>query len=429
MDRLYTDIAVLGGGAAGLCAAIHCARTVLQNNTDKNKTFSIVIAEKNPRVGKKLLATGNGRANLAHNPIEAEHYYGEKALAEKIFSKTSGYEEFFNSLGVYCKTDNAGRVYPYSQTAASVVDALRLEAQKLGIEECVEFNCGRIEPLIEGFNLISKNSGTNNKHDIKIITARRLIITAGGMAAPSSGSDGSIFKQLQALGIKVINPLPSLCPVYVGEKLVKPLKGQRVFAKCSAVSGGKTLKAETGEVQFGENYLSGICIMNLSRLASQYGEKLTISLDLVPDLDIDSLLAFILQALKIRKSACLEDLLTGLLPKRIAAILTKQVSVHTLNTSASVLTGKEAEELAFLIKDWRFPVIVPASDNAVWQTAQCTAGGVPATELTDTLMSKKFPGLFFAGECVNIDADCGGYNLAWAWASGETAGKEAALRL
>lgn len=418
METKYTDIAVLGGGAAGLTAAIHAARILKSNN----KNATVVIIEKNPRVGKKLLSTGNGRCNLAHEPLEAEHYYGERALVRKVLAKSGGYKNFFSSLGLYCATDSEGRVYPHSKNASAVLDALRLECAALGVTEYTCFNCVRAEPLIEGFKLISENA--------ECVSARRLIIACGGMAGMTSMTDGSadeIFNLINCFGIKVINPLPSLCPIPVSQKMTRPLKGLRTMASCSAILGGKTIKTEKGEVQFGNGFLSGICIMNLSRLASLNKERLTISLDLAPDIPLDRLYAFISGAAVIRSAAMLEDLLTGLLHKRIGILLINQALELSLDRSCGTLTASEAEKLACIIKDWRFPVLsADLNRQPAWNNAQCTAGGVPASELTDELMSVKKPDLYIAGEAVNVDGDCGGYNLAWAWASGEVAGISAA---
>lgn len=413
METTYTDIAVLGGGAAGLAAAVFAARTL------KNKKGKVTVAEKNSRVGKKLLSTGNGRCNLAHKPLDFEHYYGERALVRKIITKSAGYEKFFNSLGVYCTADAEGRVYPHSRNASAVLDALRLECAALGVTEQVGFDCIRIEPLIEGFKIISENTGC--------ISARRLIITCGGMAGVSGGV--KIYGMLKELGMDIVPPLPSLCPVKVSQSTVRSIKGLRTVAKCSAILDGKIIKSETGEVQFGENHLSGICIMNLSRLASLNGEKMTISLDLAPAVPHERLRAFIGSAVKIRETAPLEDLLTGLLHKKLAAVLLKQVTELPLSCSCKALTAIEAEKLVLLIKDWQFSVASAELNDSVWQSAQCTAGGVPAKELDDGLMSIKRPNLYFAGEVINVDGDCGGYNLAWAWLSGEVAGISAAESL
>ncbi len=413
MDKIYTDIAVIGGGAAGLAAAIHCKRMCRGD-------YSVMLIEQGARVGKKLLATGNGRCNLSHYPLYDEnvHYYGEPELALDVFSRAVPTEDFFASLGLRCRTDNEGRTYPYSNAAASVVDALRFGIENEGVILKTEFSTARLESVMEGF-IIHPSEPENG-----IVTARRVILATGGKSQPSTGSDGYGFTMLEKLNIKASPLFPALCPVYTDSKMVRSLKGLRVRANVKAYIDDRLAAEELGEVQFGEDTLSGIAVFNLSRLAFISGGnnndgRLTFSLDLAPDMDINCLNRFIKNTAKSRQNQPLGDLLSGLLPKRIGEVIIKQSGINSAN---------EAEKLARFIKSWEFPIRrYSRSDipNALWQSAQITGGGVKMEDLTPSLSSKKHKDLYIIGEAVNVYGDCGGYNLAWAWASAEIAAEDA----
>jgi predicted flavoprotein YhiN len=285
-------------------------------------------------------------------------YHGDSILAEQVFSNWQGSEIFFANLGLICKSDSQGRLYPYSNTANSVLDALRFCCEKTQIitdTPCTEIIIKNNEFVINGS-----------------IYAKKVIWACGN----------SDFAILRSLGHSVIKPHPALCPIITDKALTRPLKGLRVYAECKAIVNEKVIKKELGEVQFNENSLSGICIMNLSRLVRDYGNSLTISLNIAPD--------FTLEQLR-------EIPLTGLFHSRIVSILQKQPRQSICET----------------IKNWKFPV----TGVAQWNQSQILSGGIPADELNTDLSSKKCPNLFIIGESVNIDGDCGGYNLEWAWAS------------
>lgn len=367
------DIAIIGGGASGLAAA------ALVSKSGKR----VLVAERGARAGQKLLMTGNGRCNLSHSPLELGAYHGDAELARAVLAKWEGAERFFASLGLVCVTDGDGRVYPHSNAAASVLDALRLAAFP-NAAFMPGTTCSDITPIDGGFLI---NGG---------IFAKKLIWAAGG-------GETSNFGPLGKIGHTIITPFPSLCPIITDKALTRPLKGLRVRAVCRAEAGGKTLKSERGEVQFNDGSLSGICVMNLSRLVRDYGNRLTVSLDIAPDFTPGELREIINK----RAGCAPEDRFTGLFRKRIGAAL-----------------AQRRGDAVGLIKDWRFPV----TGTAPLGKAQVTAGGVPAAELNGDLSSKLHPNLFIIGEAVNVDGDCGGYNLAWAWASAAEAARAATRR-
>ena len=396
-------VAVIGGGASGLAAALTAARAGAE----------VLILERLPRVGKKLLLTGNGRCNLFHEPLSFSHYHGTVPQAAQILAQFDA-DGFFRSIGLMTRTDSEGRQYPYSMTAASVLDALRLTAEQCGVKTVCGSFVRQLCPAGEGWTIRCETADGNKEY-----AADSVIVAAGGSAAPSCGTDGNLFGELMRLGHKIVKPLPTLCPVPVSSTALRQLKGMRMRAAVSALKDGKTLKTETGEVQFSENALSGICVFNLSRLAAVYGSQLTLSLDFLPEMPEDALCT-LLRALAVQRGGMTAaDLLTGLLPKRIGEVLLKSCGIApSANCRETCDHSAVIQQLAALCKDWRFPV----SGTAGFAQAQVTAGGVSGQSVTKTLASKVQKNLWFCGEVLDIDGDCGGYNLAWAWSSGVLAG-------
>ena len=390
-----TDIAIIGGGASGLAAALTAAR----------HGAAVLLLEKLPRVGKKILATGNGCCNLGNLSKDMAHYGGGVDIAS-VLEQFVGEEAFFRALGLWVRADEEGRLYPQSNQATAVLDALRLTCAKLGVEEVCGFCVKEITPESDGFLLRSTNGQT--------VHARRVILATGGLAGSQYGSAGEGLKLARDLGHRVTDCRPALTPVPVDPRLVRSLKGLRVHAKVTALRDGKILCTEVGQVQFSEGALSGICVFNLSAYCPD-----VLELDLLPDCDdVSTLLTEICSS---RAGFALEDMLTGLLPKRIGQVLLKLCTDLPQTARVSELDAIALTRLAKILKAWRFPARHP--DN--WEAAQVTAGGV--TEVAPDLESTILPGLYFAGEILDVHGDCGGFNLRFAWASGVRAG-EAAVR-
>ena len=396
-------VIVIGGGASGLAAALSAA----ENGA------AVTVLERLPRVGKKILLTGNGRCNLGHMPADAAHYHGTLPFAKQIISQFDTVA-YFRRYGLFTRTDSEGRMYPASGTAASVLDALRFAAEQSG----VQLLCGR---KVTGMR--QHGGKWQVLCDADTFSGDAVIVAAGGSAAPSCGTDGSLFPVLRRMGYTVIEPRPALCPIPTDPAKVKAMKGMRVRAAASAILDDRILKTETGEVQFTETALSGICMFNLSRLAAVYQKRLTIALDLLPEYDSAAVTKILGDLLRKRGQLPASDLLTGLLPKRVAEMLLKQAGVR-LSDPATAITKQQQEQSAAMLKAWRFPV----TGTAGFAQAQVTAGGIAGQCISRTLESKLHAGLYFCGEAADLDGDCGGYNLTWAWASGTLAGKNAAGR-
>lgn len=404
---MNTDIAVIGGGASGLAAAISAKKN--------NINAEVTIIERMDKVGRKLLATGSGRCNLGNKTLCSERYHGS-INAMKIIGSTPDSAEFFGELGVLCISDSEGRLYPRSNSAATVLNALRLKAAELGVKEMCDFEVIKIDGKIGHFNLYSVNG---------VIIAKRIIICTGGYASPQYGTDGKMVGLLRKNGYKISKICPADSPLMVTPESVKGLKGIRVKGRVTALSEGRILAEENGEIQFTENSLSGICVFNLSYLYSKYKDRLIINADLLPDMNNKEIIKYLIKIRSSRRRFEAEQFLTGIFTKNLAFYLMKRVLKRQLTDKISDISDEEIKSLAFAIKHLEFTV----AGCAPWKNAQVTSGGIHADCINENLESKKEKGVYFAGEILDVDGICGGFNLQWAWSSGIIAGKECAESL
>lgn len=401
-----TDIAVIGGGASGFAAAIE-AKTILPK-------AKVVILEKLDRVGRKILATGNGRCNLSNINLSADHYHGSVKNIMRIISATPSAKEFFGSIGVICSADAKGRIYPRSNSAATVLSALRLRAEELGVIERCGFEANFIESTPEYFRI---SSASGEKYP-----CRRVIVAAGGYAAPQFGTDGSVIRLLRSKGCHTTKICPAVAPLRVRPELLRGLKGVRAKGRVMAYTGGRLLKEEVGEIQFTDTALSGICVFNMAHLVSQYDGRLTLRLDLAADMDQEQLDGYlrVIQYQRARQTA--EELLTGIFPRSLAVYLTKKALGKPLTVLISELRDTELKQVSQLIKKLDFEVL----GSAPWKDAQVTSGGISGECVDERLQLRSEKGIFLCGEILDVDGDCGGYNLQWAWSSGILAGRSCA---
>lgn len=406
---MYTDIAVIGGGASGLAAA--------NGAKSENPRLSVTVFEKLDRVGKKLLSTGNGRCNLSSRNLYQEYYHGSVGNIMEIINGTPSAEEFFMTMGVPLAADEQGRMYPRSGSAATVLSALRLRISELGIVEECGFELSSIRKKSRGFVLGSA--------DGRSVECRRVIVAAGGYAAPQLGTDGSVMRIFRDMGYRIAKICPAVAPLRVSPDKLKGLKGVRVKGAVSAVSGRKIMKTEYGEIQFTENSISGICVFNLARFFGKYEGRLTLRLDLAADMDRSELLSYLEMISEQRKNRPVEELLTGFFAKNPAVYLVKNILDKPLSEKISALDRTDLIKLADRIKSLEFDI----SGCSSWNNAQVTAGGIHGSCVDKGLQSTRDSGIYFCGEILDTDGDCGGYNLQWAWSSGLWAGQNCACSL
>lgn len=386
--------AIVGAGAAGLTAAISA----------KRKGTSCVVCERLPKMGKKILASGNGRCNISNEDLSSENYNeASRELVASIFGKfgSSSIKDFFCGLGLRLTAEDK-RVFPATNQSSSVLKALELEIKKLKIPVELEFPVDRIEPEGSGFLVISVSG--------KRIKCGSVVITGGGKSYPALGSDGSAYKLASAIGHTIVLPVPSAVPLTVKDSLCHSAQGQRIEAKIRAVISGKVAAQSCGDLIFTKYGLSGTAILDISRdvsvaLNRQPAKSVYLEVDIVPFIGENELSDSIEKSKKAGRLD--EDILAGVLPLKLSAALRGLVS-----RVDPVIAAKK-------LKSMRFDVI----GTRGWNEAEFTAGGVDIREVDPvTLGSKIKKGIYFAGEILDVDGRRGGYNLAWAWASGHVAG-------
>lgn len=400
-------IIIIGGGASGMVAAITAAR----NNAH------VILLEQLNRVGKKLLATGNGRCNLTNMNMNIERFHGSNvkfmlsALKQFDLNNTI---EFFEDLGISCIEEDGGKVFPASLQASSVLDALRFEMSRLGIEEICDSVVTSIVSKSNRFEIHLK--------DGKVLKCDKVILATGGKASPALGSNGSGYTLAKALGHKIIQPFPALVKLKLDAPFLKSISGTKVIGKASIQSDDMIIRQEFGEILFTDYGISGPPILQLSRTAGellQVGKEAQIILDLFPQKTFNELLSMLQKRISLRKDKPFDFSFVGLINKRLINVILKEAGIKDLQMPCKGVTLEQLESLAHKLKEWAIPV----SGTQSWNEAQVTAGGIDTNDINPkTMESKLIPGLYFAGEIIDIDGDCGGFNLQWAWSSGYIAG-------
>jgi len=407
-------VAVVGGGAAGMMAAVQAAYAGAR----------VTVYERNDRVGKKILSTGNGKCNFSNEDMRAACYYGSGAGYVDGFYKQFGVAEtktFFRELGMRIK-DRNGYLYPASEQAATVLDVLRYEMERLGIEICAGCRVTGIDgPGNPGCRLTLETETAAYKKR----TYDAVILACGGRAAPKTGSDGTGLAMAKRLGHRIVPTVPALTALRCGETFWKQVAGVRCEARLMLYIDGNEVSSVQGELQLTDYGISGIPVFQFSRIAAyalQEGRTVTVKIDLMPDPGAaDTQEAFWAQRWERQKRQSMEQFVTGTVNKKVGLLLLKLAGIRETETVCEI-EGARRRKLEQLF--YAFEVTVKGTNS--FEQAQVCAGGVDFAEVTDRLESVRRPGLFFAGEILDIDGICGGYNLQWAWSSGAVAGRAAA---
>lgn len=394
------NIAVIGGGASGLVAAVSAAR----------KGAFVTIYEKNSRLGKKILSTGNGRCNISNKNAGISNYHGNDVsfmadTVENFWVKET--EEFFSELGLLLKTEADGKMYPYSNQASSVLDVLRFEVERLGILVVYDFEALKLIRTKGGYKIIS--------YDGREAFAQSVILATGGKAAPDTGSCGSGYSLCKMMGHSLTDVFPSLVQIKTKGGFTKSLKGIKIDSK---ISMGK--KSFFGELLFCDYGISGPPVFSLSSHILETGQK-SILIDFMPEYSKEDV------SLMLRKrknlGVNLENYFVGMLNKRLGMALLKYCDILPLSRPAESLTDNEIMKICDAVKNLELEI----DGTLSWNNAQVTKGGVETFGIDSKSMQSKYnEGLYFCGEIIDIDGDCGGYNLQWAWSSGYIAGCAAA---
>lgn len=401
------DVIIIGAGASGLMAAAAAA----------SKGARVALLEHKDDIGKKILATGNGRCNFTNTDMSVNKFHGSKVLIKNGLSQFNYSDTicFFKELGIPAY-DNAGYIYPNSRQAASVVAAFRMELMRLHVDVKTGINITDIKPADD-------RTGYCIQTDKGSFKSQRLIIACGLTASPKLGSDGSLFRQIEALGHHIQKPLPALCGFSCDGLNFKKITGVRCDATVASVIDGQMTEQNTGELQLADYGISGIPVFQISSLMSRAlnkGQKVEVIIDFLPAFSDDELNGYIKdRSITTTDNRSLNEMLNGLLNNKLLLELIHKSGVSP-DKKGRLLTDDDCKSLTRSIKHTAVSVKKPRG----LEFAQVCAGGIYTKEIdVRTLESKIHPGLYFCGELLDVDGICGGYNLQWAWTSGYIAGE------
>lgn len=424
MEDLKYDIAIIGGGAGGLAAAVCISKKLNKNG----KKYKIVVIEKEQKCGRKLLATGNGKCNLTNENMSPEYYNkSSREFISPILSKykTDKLTSFFSSLGMIFRSDSAGRVYPYSGMSADVLNTLVMNVEMYGTDIHCGVNIDKIEKQSTGFKLSAGKVS---------YVCKKLIIASGGKAQPNLGSKGASYGFAKMLGLDVAAVYPALAPIPCGDNDLALVKGVRVPCCVTLKADGKTIHTEKGELQLNENNVSGICVFQLSRYAGEFftlgtvsgekADKILISADLMPEYTQEDIEKYLEMQRRRYSAVKTEEIFTGMLNRKLGMFLCGRAGIDTNEYMYSV-SDDNIVRLAAVVKNCTFtPSAVPS-----FNTSQVTAGGIKVSQINNDMSCKKHSDLYIVGEALDVDGMCGGYNLHFAFASGIIAGNACADKL
>ena len=395
-------VLIIGGGASGMAAALSAAAS------PDNR---VVMLERQARVGRKLLSTGNGRCNLTNMSCSPAHYHGEEAsfvIPALSAYPPEGILSWFRSLCLVCTEQPGGRVYPFSDSASSVLDVLRYALESSGVRLCAGESVLSASFSKGCFQVQTTSSAYQ---------ADALIVACGGKAGGKVGGVSDGYDILRSFGHRCSRLYPALVPLHTDTDYPRALKGIRTDAHIRLAGGSSLLAESCGEVQFTEKGISGPAVFDVSRAASVQGGEL--ELDLFRGLSAPELLALLRQRRGISPDLEAGSAFVGMLHSRLSSVLVRAASIRP-SVPLKSLTDRELSLLAEKAKKFRLRVTGTDSFDA----AQVTAGGILTADFSpETLESRLVPGLFACGEVLDVDGDCGGYNLQWAWASGLLAGR------
>ena len=404
---MKTEIAVIGGGASGMIAAI----------TARKSGKEVVVLERKDRILKKVLITGNGRCNITNVNANISNYFGKNiSSVENILNSFNPQDtmDFFNGLGIICNEENKGKVYPLSGQASSVVDALRFEAERLGVRIETEFYVRKIEKEGFKFKIYSEER--------KKIEAGRVIIAAGGQSYPELGSNGSGFELAKELGHSVTRLSPSIVQLKSEKHQVKGLQGIKTDVAVTAYGDNKKICTYDGELLFTDYGISGNVVFNISFVMPLY-KNVEFEIDFMEKFDYNELYKILKERKKMMSHLTMENYFNGMINKKLGQFLSKASGIEKLSKPVKDLNDSEIRQLCTVLKKYRIKIL----DTTGFKNAQVTAGGVSLDEVnSETLESKIVKGLYFSGEVLDVYGECGGFNLQWAWASGYIAGKNSA---
>lgn len=404
---IHHDLIVIGGGASGLSAAI----------TAKDFGIDVAIIESTDRIGKKILTTGNGRCNISNNRISYpfSSYHSENTgFFSNVLSaiNVDDTKDFFLSLGLPIVELQNGKMYPKSLQASSVVDLLKLALEDRNIP--LYTNCKVKDIHKQNIFKISTSNKDNN-----LFTCNKLILACGGKSAIKTGSDGSGYMLAKSLGHSIIETIPGIVQLKLDNSYLKSISGVKFDGYATLLVNDQPTRKEFGEILFTDYGISGPPILQISGYASKALSKMNkveILVDMMPDQSIDEIEDFFEGHFAVFGHRPIIDSLIGIVNKKLIPTILKESRIKNLHSSCYDLQWDDKKRLINILKNWKFKCIGTNGFNQ----AQVTIGGVNTKEINEkTLESKLVKNLYFCGEILDVDGDCGGFNLQWAWSSGQ----------
>lgn len=403
---IYHDIIVIGGGASGIMAAL----------TAKDLKKDIAIIEGTSRIGNKILSTGNGRCNISNLNITSPFINYQSNNPDFYSSCLNKYtveytKNVFLSLGLPLTELENGKLYPESLQASSVIDIFRLSLDEAGIP--IYSDC-KVKSITKkgGFTILTSNE------EMPEFKCKKLLLACGGKSCAKTGSDGSGYKLATTLGHSLITPIPAIVQLKLDYPYLKALSGIKFIGIASIYVNDKLIRSEEGEILFTDYGISGPPILQLSRIASNAllnKQTVNLKIDMMPNKTLEELENFIEGHLAIFSHRSISNALIGIVNKKLIPTLLKNAGISNIHSSCYDIEWKYKNKLIKSLKEWNFKCI----DTNGFNNAQLTAGGINTKEVNETtLESKIIKDLYFAGEILDVNGDCGGYNLQWAWSSG-----------
>lgn len=403
-------VGIVGGGASGMFAAIHAAK----------EGAKVTIMESGERLGKKILSTGNGKCNLTNLFLDESCYYSENMPFVMQALEQFGVDDTlqaFKSFGLLLRDKN-GYIYPSCEQAAVVSDMLRYMLKSLDVEVLTEHRVTNISQ--KGKNICIQFEGR------EALLFDSVILASGGRAMPKSGSDGSGYDLAKKLGHEMIPVVPALVQLHCEEDYFKGVSGVRTQAKLKLYINEAVVTEENGELQLTDIGISGIPVFQISRLAGyalRKKEKVSVVVDCMPDVTMKELRQMLEVHKLLDEKRTAEEFFNGLINKKLMGLFMRLADIKP-NVEISQVPEKKIDMFCMLCKEWK----VRINGTHSFDNAQVCAGGINTLQIGNNMESKLIPGLFFAGEIMDVDGKCGGYNLQWAWTSGAIAGRSAARR-
>ena len=402
-------VGIVGAGASGMMAAVTAA----------DYGAEVIVFERNERIGKKILATGNGKCNISNLTFHMEQYYcDDRKKLRRLFSLFSPYDtiSFFESNGMMVRNKN-GYLYPYSEQASTVLDIFRRLFGERRIEAVTETEIEKASYVREKGQFRIQGNG-------RVFFVDRLILCAGGPASHKRKEGLGGFALAEQFGHRLHKPVPGLVQLRCGEPFIKAMAGVRAAAEVSLCVDGAFVCAESGEVQFTEYGISGIPVFQFSRTAAYAlldGRDVSVKINFFPDYERTAFDYIVRNRFEMMRKAPLEEFLLGMTNKKINLALIKREGLRPADT----VEAGGYPRIRRLVDSF-LELTVPVCSTNGMENAQICAGGIDFSQVDMQLESVKQPGLYLAGELLDVDGKCGGYNLQWAWTSGYIAGRNAA---